>query len=91
MSFVSLKAYPILLESLDLHGCLIIYGIGCIFGAIFVLMVLKETRGKPLDDMCVNVWKEWNKIKLKIDHMPFSDLNAVFRLQLILRFQLYFI
>lgn len=55
VSFVSLKAYPILLESLDLHGCLIIYGTGCIFGAIFVLMVLKETRGKPLDDVSIDV------------------------------------
>lgn len=51
VSFISVKAYPILLESVDLHGCLSIYG-GCsIIGFIFVLFVLKETSGKSLDDV----------------------------------------
>lgn len=55
VSFVSLKLYPILLDSIGISNSLTIYGIGCIFGAIFVIMVLKETRGKSLDDVCADV------------------------------------
>lgn len=49
--FVSQKMYPILLDSIDLHGTLMIYGIGSIGGFIFMLFVLKETSGKSLDDV----------------------------------------
>lgn len=50
-TFISLKTYLALLELVDLHGCLIIYGTGCIFGMLFVLYVLDETSGKSLDDI----------------------------------------
>lgn len=53
ISFGCVKMYPIMLESLDLHGCLATYGIGCIVGFIFVLFVLNETKGKSLDDVGV--------------------------------------
>lgn len=50
-AFTSLKMFPILMEALELYGCMMIYGSGCIAGAIFVLFVLKETSGQSLDDV----------------------------------------
>ncbi|XP_055298963.1 uncharacterized protein LOC129566767 [Sitodiplosis mosellana] len=50
-AFISVKLFPILLELLDLHGSMLIYGCGCSIGAIYVLLVLKETSGKSLDDV----------------------------------------
>lgn len=52
-NFACVKMYPIFLESIDLHGCLSIFGIGCIIGFIFVFLVLSETKGKSLDDVGV--------------------------------------
>lgn len=52
-NFISLKIFPILLESIDLHGCLMVYGVGCIIGCLFVLLCLKETSGQSLDDVGV--------------------------------------
>ena len=54
INFVTLKTYPILLDKIDLHGCLMIYGIGCVIGFIFVLFVLKETTGQSLDDVGID-------------------------------------
>lgn len=50
-AFVSVKYYPILLEAIDLHGCLMVYGVGSIIGSFFVLFVLSETSGQCLDDV----------------------------------------
>lgn len=49
-SFTSLKLLPILMEAIDLYGCMMIYGTGCIIGAFFVLFVLEETSGQSLMD-----------------------------------------
>lgn len=49
--FTAVKAFPILLVSLDLYGCMLILGIGCLFGAIFVVFVMQETTGQSLDDV----------------------------------------
>lgn len=48
------KMYPMLLDSIDLHGCLMVYGAGCIIGFLFVLFVTKETKGQPLDEVDMN-------------------------------------
>lgn len=48
--FISVKTFPILMEIVGLHGCLAIYGSGCIAGVIFVIVVLKETRGQSIDN-----------------------------------------
>lgn len=42
------------MEMLDLYGCMMIFGIGCTVGAIFVLCALEETSGRPLDDIYLN-------------------------------------
>lgn len=57
-TFISLKLYPTLLDLFDLHGCLTVYGIGCIIGFLFVLFVLKETKGRSLDDIGVKEKKQ---------------------------------
>lgn len=49
--FISSKTYPILLKSLDLHGCLMIYAFLCFIGFIFIFFALKETTGFSLDDI----------------------------------------
>lgn len=61
--FISTKMYPLLLQSLDLHGCLSIYGCGCIIGFIFVLLVVKETSGTSLDDVGVEEKKKYSAEK----------------------------
>lgn len=52
--FTTTKVFPILLDKLDLHGCFMIYGFGSIASAIFILVVMKETTGKSLDDVGVD-------------------------------------
>lgn len=49
-AFVSVKVFPILLESQDVHGCFMVYAIGSVAGALFVHFVMEETKGKALDD-----------------------------------------
>lgn len=50
-AFVVAKLFPILLEIVDLHGCMLILGSGCIVGFFFVLFVMKETSGQSLDNV----------------------------------------
>lgn len=39
---------------LDLRVTLLIYGVGCIVGTLFVMFILEETNGNSLDDVGVN-------------------------------------
>lgn len=50
-TFIFNKLFPILLEEINLSGCMIIFFIGSIFGAFFVLFALEETKGKALDSL----------------------------------------
>uniref|UniRef100_A0A1L8DF24 Putative facilitated trehalose transporter tret1 n=1 Tax=Nyssomyia neivai TaxID=330878 RepID=A0A1L8DF24_9DIPT len=49
-AFVILKAMPILMTSIQLFGCLWLFAGFCIIGAIFIALVVPETKGKVLDD-----------------------------------------
>lgn len=51
VTFICTKLFPILLEIVDLHGCMMIFGICSTIGAIFVARVMHETSGKSLDDI----------------------------------------
>lgn len=62
LGFVTVKTFPNLINIFGLHGCTLIYGIGCVLGAIFVAKVQKETRGQAIDCVEKNV-----DIKEKID------------------------
>lgn len=55
ITFTCTKLFPILLEIVDLYGCMIIFGTGSTLGAIFVVFVLEETAGKSLDDVELNM------------------------------------
>lgn len=48
------KVFPILLECLDLYGCMLLFGCGCLVGTVFVVFILEETTGKSLDSIDIN-------------------------------------
>lgn len=50
-AFTAVKLFPILLELLNLHGCMLIYGSCCIAGSFYVIFVLNETSKKSLDEI----------------------------------------
>lgn len=69
-AFTSVKLYPILLETFDLHGTFVIYGMGCVLGTIFIILVLKDTNGASLDNVGVDVDDKINlKHRNKIDNI----------------------
>lgn len=39
------------MEMFNLYGCMMIFGIGCSIGAIFVLFILEETSNLSLDNV----------------------------------------
>lgn len=49
VSFVILKSFPLVAEALGLHGCMWIFAGVCVAGAIFIGLVVEETRGKELN------------------------------------------
>lgn len=49
IAFGSNKTFPILLEIIHLYGCLLIFIGFSIFGIVYVLFCVKETKGQPLD------------------------------------------
>lgn len=50
-AFATVKLFPILLQIIDLHGCMLFLGVGCILSSAFVYFVLKETSGQSIDDV----------------------------------------
>lgn len=41
--------FPVLMEVIDMHGCMLIFAITCALGIIFVIFAVDETKGKTLD------------------------------------------
>lgn len=50
-SFIVLKSYPVLQETLGLQTCLMIFSICCALGTIYVTVVVEETKGKELNEV----------------------------------------
>lgn len=50
-SFCSSKFFPILAETIQLHGVILMYAIISGIGTVFVAVMIKETKGKSLDDI----------------------------------------
>lgn len=50
-SFACAKLFPILIEKIGMHGCMIIFAVNCVIGSIFMFFILNETRGKPMDTL----------------------------------------
>lgn len=63
-----------LMEMFNLYGCMMIFGIGCSIGAIFVLCVLKETSGLSLDNVGMNDEIE-NDVSNNLDQQPLIHLQ----------------
>lgn len=70
ITFLFVKLFPILLKIIDLHGCLAIFGIGCIIGTIFVFFILEETTGKSLDDVGLDE-------KTKMERVHTTRINSL--------------
>lgn len=51
ISFVCLKLFPVLMVMIGLHGCMLIFAIACVLGSGYVYFVIKETKGKPMDNI----------------------------------------
>lgn len=49
--FAFVKILPFLLNKIDVHGCMIMHAVLSVFGIIFIAIVLKETKGKSLDNV----------------------------------------
>lgn len=49
--FTFVKMFPILLQQMELLGCMVIFMIGNIIASIYIVFVLKETKGKSLDSL----------------------------------------
>lgn len=49
VAFLGDKYFPILLDIIELHGCLMIFAINCCIGTLFVVFYMKETKGRSLD------------------------------------------
>lgn len=50
-SFAILKLFPIFLSTIALHGCATIFAVSCLFGAVFVVVFVRETNGMAMDDV----------------------------------------
>lgn len=49
VSFLGDKYFPIFLEMIHLHGCFLFFAVNCCVGILFVIFVMKETKGQSLD------------------------------------------
>lgn len=65
--FIVAKTFPILLNTVDLYGCMLIFGCGSIVGAIFVFFATEETSGQRIDDV-----DEY----IKVDHKKGEAINV---------------
>lgn len=48
-AFILVMTFPILMEIIDLQGCMLVFATTCALGIIFVSFVVEETKGKTLD------------------------------------------
>lgn len=69
-AFSAGKVFPILLECLDLYGCMLLFGCGCFVGTAFVVFILEETTGKSLDNIETNE-------KTQLDSIRAIRLNSI--------------
>lgn len=49
-SFYLLKTFPIWIEEFGLPATLSIYGVACVLGAVYVIFMVPEMKGKRIDD-----------------------------------------
>lgn len=55
MVFGMVKIFPTVMAMIGLHGCIFMFAICCFVGAVFVLVVLPETKGKSYIDILIDL------------------------------------
>lgn len=48
-AFCVVMTFPILMEIINMHGCMLIFAITCALGVVFLIFLVDETKGKTLD------------------------------------------
>lgn len=48
-TFILAKIFPMLSKTITLKGCILFFSVSCIIGAIFMIVYIKETKGKDLN------------------------------------------
>ena len=51
MVFGMVKVFPSVVALVGIHGCIFIFSFCCFCGAIFVVLVLPETKGKSYEQI----------------------------------------
>ncbi|XP_055295469.1 facilitated trehalose transporter Tret1-like [Sitodiplosis mosellana] len=72
--FTCLKLFPILMSIIGLHGCMLIYAVTCTLGALFVLTVMEETKGRSLDQADKKVARVYKKSYGKLPSLPSTQM-----------------
>lgn len=61
-AFLVLKLFPILMDIINLYGCMWVFAATCFAGGIFVIFVVPETKGKNLNTVdVVSIEKKCDK------------------------------
>lgn len=50
-TFISMKLFPLLANTIQIYGCMAIFAAFALFGLFFTIFVIKETKGKNLDTL----------------------------------------
>lgn len=53
-AFTTLKLFPELAKMISVHGCMLVFAGSCIIGTVFVVLVVKETKGKDMNQINKN-------------------------------------
>lgn len=69
MSFVNIKAYPLLVDSLGNEIIFLFYGFVSLVGIFFVYFALPETKGKTLQEI-ENYFRGEQKNETDIEMLP---------------------
>lgn len=67
MSFIAIKSYPSMLETMGNSTIFLIYGIFSLVGTVFVHFILPETKGKSLEEI-ENLFKERRTSESMVKH-----------------------
>ena len=71
MSFINIKGYPYLADTVGHEGLFIFYGIVSLAGVFFVYFILPETKGKTLQEI-ENYFRGEKKSEIDIEMLSKS-------------------
>lgn len=50
-AFIMIKCFPLLTATFGMHGCMFLFAGFSVAGALFVIIVLPETKGKSFEEI----------------------------------------